>query len=307
MGLISVQMLGRLSLSHNNTEITSLETRKVRELLCYLLLHRKRPHPREVLANIFWSNTTTMQSRANLRKTLWQLQSALGDQLAEELVQADAESVQINPDAAIWLDVAVIEQVFSEVRGGCGEHMSHEHAQMVSHAVALYQGELLDGWYQDWCLFERERLQNIHLALLDRLMGYCEQHQQYERGLAYGEELLRHDRTREQTYCRMMRLHAGAGNRASALRQYERCVAALSDELEIGPSAPTTDLYERIRDNRPLEAGPGPALTEGSSADRTLREVLTHLRDMQGAVTKISQAIEEQIGKIEGIARQRVR
>jgi DNA-binding SARP family transcriptional activator len=307
MGLLSVQMLGRLYLSHDDTEITSLETRKSQELLCYLLLHRQRAHPREALANVFWSNTPTVQSRANLRKTLWQLQNALGDRLAEELLQVDAAWVQINPNASIWLDVAVIEQSFAQVRGSCGEEMSDDRAQIVSSAVALYRGELLDGWYQDWCLFERERLQNIYLSLLDRLMGYCEYHQEYERGLAYGTELLQYDRTREQTYCRMMRLHVRAGNRASALRQYDRCVAVLLDELDIEPSAPTAELYERIRDNRSLEGDPSSALTEGTTIERTLREVLTHLRGMQCAAVKISQTIDEEIGKIEGMVRQRTR
>jgi len=27
--------------------------------------------------------------------------------------------------------------------------------------VDLYQGDLLEGWYQDWLLCERERLQNM--------------------------------------------------------------------------------------------------------------------------------------------------
>ena len=303
MSLLSVQMLGRLCLSHDNIEITGLETRKARELLCYLLIHRHQPHAREVLANVFWNNTSTTQSRANLRRTLWQLQAALGSQVSEDLVQVDAGWVQINPNASIWIDVGVLEQTFVEVRGSCGEDMSDTHAQMVMRAVELYHGELLDGCYQDWCLFERDRLQNIYLSLLDRLVGYCENHREYERGLAYGAELLRYDRTREQTYCRMMRLHVRAGNRASALRQYERCVAVLTDELEIGPSGPTVELYERIRDNRPLDDEPSPELTEDPAVERRLREVLARLRDMRSAVAKISQALDEEIDKIEDLTR----
>jgi DNA-binding SARP family transcriptional activator len=307
MGLLAVQMLGRLYLRHDDTELACLGTRKAQELLCYLLLHRQRAHARESLANVFWSNTPTAQSRANLRKTLWQLQTALGDPLAEELVQVDAEWVQINPNTAIWLDVVAIEQAFAAVRDSSGEDMSDKNAQLVSQAVALYRGDLLDGWYQDWCLFERERVQNIYLALLDRLMGYCENHQECERGLAYGAELLRYDRTREQTYCRMMRLHVRAGNRAGALREYDRCVAVLADELEIEPGAPTTDLYTRIRDNHSLDDEPDLVLTEGTAAERTLREVLANLRLMQCAVAKISQALDAEIGKIEGMARERTR
>lgn len=307
MGLLSVQLLGRFSITHEGAEITAVETRKSQELLCYLLMYRHRAHSREALANVFWSNTPTMQSRANLRKALWQLQSELGESMVEELMLVSTEWVQIKPGAAIWLDVSVIECAFAEVRRFSGEEMSDDHAQMVSDAVSLYRGELLDGWYQDWCLFERERLHTIYLSLLDRLMGYCEYHQEYERGLTYGTELLRYDRTREQTHCRMMRLHSRAGNRASALRQYDRCVAILTDELDIGPSAPTTDLYERIRGNRSLDDDPRPLLNEGLAIERTLKDILSHLKEMQGSVAKISQSLEKEIGKIEEMARQHIR
>ena len=38
---------------------------------------------------------------------------------------------------------------------------------------SVYRGDLLEGCYQDWCLFERERLQNAYLAMLDKLMVRC--------------------------------------------------------------------------------------------------------------------------------------
>jgi hypothetical protein len=41
------------------------------ELFCYLLLHRNKPHPRELLATVFWPECTTVQSRKCLRQALW--------------------------------------------------------------------------------------------------------------------------------------------------------------------------------------------------------------------------------------------
>src|SRR5438128_1039451 len=59
---------------------------------------------------------------------------------------------------------------------------------------ALYRGDLLEGWYSDWCLYERERLQHMYLAMLDKLMEYSESHQEYETGQTYGMRALRYDR-----------------------------------------------------------------------------------------------------------------
>jgi DNA-binding SARP family transcriptional activator len=115
------------------------------------------------------------------------------------------------------------------------------------HAVVLYRGDLMEGWYQDWCLFHRERLHNNYLVLLEKLMDYSELHRDYDAGLAYGERVLNRDKMRERIYVRMMRLHYLAGDRAGAIRQFHRCEAALQEELGIRPSRRTVEVYERIR------------------------------------------------------------
>lgn len=301
MGVLAIQMLGRFCLRYNSIELTSLETRKAQELLCYLLLHRQRPHPREVLATVFWSNTATAQSRANLRKTLWQLQSTLHGQIDCDLVLTDAEWVGINPNVALSFDVAVLENSVAQVSGQRGEEMSATSAATVSSAVELYHGDLLDGWYQDWCLFERERIQNLYLSLIEKLMGYYEHNHEYERGVQCGAELLHFDRTREDTYRRLMRMHFQAGDRATALRQYERCVIALREELNVGPSVPTVDLYERIRSNHALDAAGSSTQDAARGEGQLLHEVLARLRQMRSAIASLRREVDDDIWLIEGM------
>ena len=44
-----------------------------------------------------------------------------------------------------------------------------------------------------------------------------------------------------------MRLHYLAGDRTAALRQYERCLIALREELQVPPAQATEDLCKQIR------------------------------------------------------------
>ncbi len=81
----------------------------------------------------------------------------------------------------------------------------------------------------------------------DKLMEYCEKRQEYERALLYGVRILRHEPARERTHRSLMRLLYMSGDRTAALRQYERCVAALRAELEVEPGRPTRALCEQIR------------------------------------------------------------
>ena len=36
--------------------------------------------------------------------------------------------------------------------------MDEDRARSLEDAVSLYQGDLLEGCYEDWCIYERERL-----------------------------------------------------------------------------------------------------------------------------------------------------
>src|SRR6185295_15496561 len=112
----------------------------------------------------------------------------------------DADWIQIDPAADVWVDVAQVEEAFNQAHGVPGQQLDDDHAEALRKAVCLYHGDLLEGWPQDWCLFERERLQNVYLMMLDKLMAYCEARQQYDEGIVYGATILRLDRARERTH-----------------------------------------------------------------------------------------------------------
>lgn len=236
----------------------------MQEILSYLLLFRQRAHQREVLAGTLWGSSTKAQSRKNLRQVLWQLQDRqrFNKQVTPQapLLLVEREWVQVNAPM-IWLDVAELESAFDLVSDTVGERMTQAQAHRVRESVALYRGDLLEGWPEDWCTYERERLRVVYLAMLEKLLGYCEATGTPQEGLVWGERLLRQDRAHERAHWRMMRLHHLAGDRTGALRQFERCRTALAEELGVKPGRLTTDLYEQIRADVPVlhstAAGPG--------------------------------------------------
>ena len=50
--------------------------------------------------------------------------------------------------------------------------MQPEHARQLETILPLYDGELLEGFYEDWAVSERERLRDLNLSSLTRLMRY---------------------------------------------------------------------------------------------------------------------------------------
>src|SRR5690606_21846309 len=154
----------------------------------------------------------------------------------------------------------------------------------------LYRGELLEGWYQDWCLQVRERLQNQFLTMLDKLMGYAEQQRAYETALAYGARILHVDAAHERTHQRMIRCWYLSGDRTAALRQYEQCCAALNDELGVEPALQTTTLYESIR------ADQFDTVRTSEATLQSTPNLLHYLKELQRMLTTLEQQIHVNSG-----------
>ena len=300
MLLLRIHLFGKFCVRRNERILDGFDVRKIQELFCYLLLHRDHSLPRETLASILWPETTTTQSKKNLRQALWQLQSALGsqnEQANDRILLVGPDWVQLNSQADFWLDVAEFEQVFNRVQKTPGQEFDISTAQLVQYTVQLYQGPLLEGWYQDWCLLERERLQSMYLAMLDKLMSFSEAHFDYETGLLYGMRIMCYDRARERTHRRMMRLYYLLGDRAEALRQYERCAAALNEELGISPSKGTLTLYRQIQADQldepssiPMQVDTPPEVPAPS-----LLEVLGRLAEVQRSLSELQNQVQQSI------------
>jgi DNA-binding SARP family transcriptional activator len=306
MDELQVFLFGKFSTKLANRELEDLSLAKAQELFCYLLLNRGRPHYRESLATILWDNTSLVQSKGYLRKALWRLHSSLGarnEPVHDDIVLIESDWIQLNPEANYWFDVAIFEQAFDLAQGISGRELDLSRAQKLQSAVDLYRGDLLDGWYQEWCLYERERLQHMYLIMLDKLMDYCEAYREYENGLAYGTRILRYDLARERTHRRLMRLHYLTGNRTEALRQYERCVAVLKEELGVDPARQTMALNEQIRADRLVVSSSimGTNRTVSGATTSSLAEMVEQLNALQLVLSSVQGQIQRKIETIEMI------
>ena len=280
--------------------LKGLEASKDQELLSYLLIHRDRPHSREALASLLWADTSTEKSKKYLRQALWHLHAALNSDNGNgtDVLLVDHDWLTLNPCCNLWTDVADFERAFAGAEGIAGRQLDTEKALALKDAVSLYNDDLLPGYYQDWILFERERLQNMYLLMLDKLIVYLQFRGDYEVAQGYAATILRYDPARERTHRQLMHLYSLAGDRTSALRQFERCVQALKQELGVRPERKTVELYERIKSDQM-------GRTESSDNNfstphkATSTDVLTRLKQLQSIVSGVQRRIQRDIKAIE--------
>jgi DNA-binding SARP family transcriptional activator len=301
MGPLSVHMFGKFCVRQSEKPVNGLDACKLQELFSYILVFRESPHSREELAALLWGDSSTAQSKKYLRQALWQIQSVLSSRADEgrrRVFNVEADWISFNAHSEIWLDVALFEQAFSLVREVAGHQLDAAQAQTLGQAIQLYQGDLLEGWYQDWCLCERERLQTNYLIMLDKMMSYCEAHEKYETALTYGMRVLRYDRARESTHRRLMHLHYLAGDRTAALRQYQHCVGALNEELGVKPSRLTVALYDQIRLDE-FQASVARPVVSPTGDLSVLPTVIDHLRNLRQVLIKIHGQVHKDIKAVE--------
>jgi len=242
---------------------------------------------------MLWGETSTEKSKKYLRQALWHLHAALNSDT--DVLLVDHDWLSLNPCSNLWTDVSDFERAFATAEGIAGRQLDAEKAKALKDAVSLYSDDLLPGYYQDWILFERERLQNMYLLMLDKLIVYLQFRGEYEVAQGYGATILRYDPARERTHRQLMHLYSLAGDRTSALRQFERCVQALKQELGVRPEKKTVELYERIKSDQMGHIDS----PENSPRTSTSSDILTRLKQLQAIVSGVQRRIQRDIKAIE--------
>jgi DNA-binding SARP family transcriptional activator len=216
-------------------------------LLAFIILHRNRPHTREALAEKIWPGQNKLQGR--LRTTLWRLRDYLETtvELKGRYITITKEGdIRFNSECSYWFDVAEFEKHIATTINSNPRECS-EYLDRYDKALALYRGDLLEGFYEEWIANERERLRCIYIESLERQFYYCIKHHIYHRALSYARKILDQDPIREHIHRDVMRLYAASHRRAEAIRQYKTCVNILKKELDIGPMEETVMLYNNLR------------------------------------------------------------
>jgi DNA-binding SARP family transcriptional activator len=243
---LRIRLLGPFGVECDGTVLPHFPSRKVRDLLVYLVLNRHTAHSREHLAGLFWSDSDDEHARHSLNTALWRLngvlRSAAGDRGRAQL-RVKQQEIGFNPAADFWLDVAEFE---SRCDLADKAESREQQAALYEQAITFYSGELLIDCYEEWCAIERERLQCLYFKALGRLVGYHVEHKDYDRAIDSARRILACDSLREEVHRDLIELYLATGQPSLALRQYRVCEDILRRELAVAPMRETRALLSRI-------------------------------------------------------------
>lgn len=217
---------------------------RTQELLTYLLWHSEGRTKDQVGAAL-WPDASPAQVRNLFHVTLHRLRKAL---CCPDWIVKEGERYRLAPGLRWTFDAARFEEEASAALRELDAGSPDDAADRLAEALTLYRGDFLESEEAgEWHLDPRSRLEELYLA---GLRGLGEARLAEGRNAEAAEafrRLLARDELAEEHHRRLMVSLARAGDRASALRHYERLVEVLARELDVEPEPETVALHEAIR------------------------------------------------------------
>lgn len=213
-----LQVLGgfRLSIKNNAKNNAVAVPLSAQRLVAILAL--RGPSPRLQVAGLLWPEVPEMRALGCLRTTMWRLR-----QLQLDVATRRLSELALPPDVAV--DAHNPAGVVASWRNG-----------------SRHSSELLPGWYDDWVVFERERIRQVLLRATERAAEDSLAHGDPETALNLAMAALAVDILRESAHRLVVRAHLAEGNIGEARRHVADVYKLMIDELGVPPSAGLCDL-----------------------------------------------------------------
>jgi DNA-binding SARP family transcriptional activator len=177
------------------------------------------------VAGTLWRDVPEAQALASLRTGIWRT-----NRLVPDLVRVDGD--QLSLDTSMTVDIRQQESFATQLLG----HPRGDEPWIDEAIETLWAGELLPGWYEDWVVFERERLAQLRLHALERMASLLTRRFDLDTALRLALAAVRTEPLRETANAVLMSVYVAEGNVSDAVHQYEVFTELLRRELGVEPS-----------------------------------------------------------------------
>ena len=295
MGTLRIHLFGNFRFYR---DLSSQEIRvipNVQTLLARLVIQPGRLYSRDRIASLIWEEASEVQAHSCLNTALWRLRKILeprGVPAGTYLISTPNGELGFNFTGDCWVDTIEFEKKIQHTIQIPSESVSMTDIKQLEQAVSIYQGDLLEDSYYDWILQERERLHITYMDALYYLLSFYQYHKEYNKAIRWGQQILLADPLREDVHRDLMRLFVENGQRALAVRQYQRCRQVLEAELSIEPMPETQMVYDQIvsrqRSKRSQMEGSVPLAETLESLHSAIDSVYRAQRDLQEVLARLN-------------------
>ena len=271
---LRVFLAGRVAVEANHRVIDEgrFPGRQGRLVFAYLVDARGRPVPRDELADVLWEESPPATWEKALRVIASKVRSLLADggvDGATALTSAFG-CYRLELPEGTWVDVIAAEDAARDAEAALSTADLDRAKAEGMLAASLVERPFLPGDDGGWVAEKRRELADVRVRALSVLADGCLRSGDPLEAVKWAEQLTILEPFRETGYRRLMEAHVAAGNRAEALRVYERCRQLLAEELGAYPSPETEAIYRSLLE-APPSRGEAAAVSEANGSPGTHR------------------------------------
>jgi YVTN family beta-propeller protein len=237
--------------------------RQGRLLFAYLVAEAGRAVPRGELADALWEAgppSTWEKALSVLVSKLRVLLAQTGIDGARSLTGAFG-CYRLELPEGSWVDVLAAASRADEAEEALAAGEMERAKAAAAVAESLARQPFLPGDDETWVEGKRRELAGVRARALTVLADASLRSEDGRDAAQWAEQAIALEPFRESGYRRLMQAHVAAGDRAEALRVYDRCRRLLAEELGAYPSPETESIYRGL-----LEAPPRPTRTTTAQA-----------------------------------------
>ncbi|MEM7530569.1 MAG: AAA family ATPase [Chloroflexota bacterium] len=277
---VQFTLLGSFTILVDGTPIALPKTKDAQRLLAFLLLHPQQTHLRSFLIGLFWPDSPEPTARRLLTRALGHLRHHPS---VDGLIQADVNTILLTLSDEVWVDyhdfLAFVTAYRQSETGLSSTGLSSTGLSSISQcadltqAVALYQGDLLPGFYDDWLLPKQRQAELHYHDALMHLIALNKQRGQYQAALDHALRLSQADPLNEVNQREVMRLYMALAQPQAAQEHYRAYCDYLHSEMGVDAEEETQILFQKLCQST---AACGTNLSNGTITDSTYFPQSTH-------------------------------
>jgi DNA-binding SARP family transcriptional activator/TolB-like protein len=237
---LRIHVIGPMKILDLEGNIIEIQNKRARAVLGCLCLNPGERVARSRLAGLLWDRSPEQQARASLRQALYDLGAAIERQ-APDVLLVDREYICLRPDYC-WIDAASLLNPTADSRDEQRELLTPPAERLLEDFDGL--STAFDQFLQG----ERTRLHNTLKRSLElQLDAATAAGKTAAETAGVARKLIMIEPTHEGAARALMRAFVSLGDRAQAIREFERFRRTLRLMLDIEPSRETYALYEATR------------------------------------------------------------
>lgn len=248
---ISVLMFGKFKIYRFGTAISrsSWRTKSLQAIFAYFVINHDKKFSRDQLLEIFWPKQQASTSLANLHRALYHIRQTVGECASSSnrwCIVYDKGKYFLNPEFDIWSDVRSFDATLKDADRLILQKKPDEAILRYEQACNLYQGMLLEEFYEDWVDRLRSQCQKKFVGLLGKVATQYFYRSNYTECIEVCQRILTFEPFDEEVNLLLMRAFKASNNRGAVIVQYQKLKKSLKTELGLEPSLRTREEYSKL-------------------------------------------------------------